>query len=112
MKTKSVIIFVVIPCVSFLTVAFAGMDVPLKSKIPSWKYVVIIQAGKPVVFKNASGSGGDIWSMERNIVEVLRGDKNELPPFDIYTTPENQILGNLFNVLFPVCRKRLWLTLG
>ena len=91
MKTKSVIILVIILCVSILTITLAGVDVPLKSKIPSWKYVVIIQAGKPVVFKNASGSGGDIWSIERDVVEVLRGNKNELPPIDIYTTPKNQI---------------------
>lgn len=96
MKTKSVIIVAVILCVSILTVALAGMDVPLKSKIPSWKYVIIIQAGKPVVFKNASGSGKDIWSIERNVVEVLRGDKNKLPTFYMYSTPTNQIQGKYY----------------
>lgn len=82
MKTKSVIIVVVILCVSILTIALAGVDVPLKSKIPSWKYVVIIQAGKHY--------GDKDWQIERNIIDVLRGDKNELPSFDQWMSPKFQ----------------------
>jgi len=97
MKTKSVIVLVVILCVSILTVVRASSDRPLKSKIPSWKYVIIIQAGNYIgEIPDGAGTIHKDWQIERNVVEVLRSDKNELPPFDIYTTPKNQIQGKYY----------------
>jgi hypothetical protein len=55
--------------------AEAHLDVPLKWKIQSWQFVVLVQAGERM-------TNNDKIYVEKKMVKILRGKKEDLPKFE------------------------------